>query len=68
MCYNWSMLTGLSKEDHENLLGILRMNQYVANWPILLDALRHLWEIGKASELKTPFYDLVDEAKKFSGI
>jgi hypothetical protein len=32
-------------------------NKYVENWSIVLDALRQLWETGKVSELKTPFYE-----------
>ena len=31
--------------------------EYVENWPIVLDALRQLWEMGKVSELKTPYYE-----------
>lgn len=31
--------------------------EYVQNWPIVLDALRRLWEMGKVYELKTPFYE-----------
>ena len=40
-------------------------NQYVANWPIVLDALRKLWEMGKVSELKTPFYEPVENSAKY---
>jgi len=40
------------------------LNQYLANWPVLLDALRRLWEIGRVSELKTPFYDPFDQGEK----
>jgi hypothetical protein len=58
------MLTGFSFEDQvRGLFGAMRMNQYVANWPVLLDALRRLWETGKVSELKTPFYEPYDQAK-----
>jgi hypothetical protein len=42
-----------------DLFQITRWNQYVSHWPIALKALRQLWEIGKVSELKSPFYDLV---------
>jgi hypothetical protein len=34
-----------------------RWNPYVANWTVALDALRRLWETGKVSELKSPFYE-----------
>jgi len=34
--------------------------QYMANWPIALEALRQLWEVGKVSELKSPFYERVE--------
>jgi len=37
------------------LFGATRWNQYVANWPVVLAALRELWEMGRVSELKTPF-------------
>jgi hypothetical protein len=39
------------------LLSATRWNQYFANWSVALDALRKLWEMGKVSELKTPFYE-----------
>ena len=59
------MLTGFPIEDQvKNLFGALRMNQYITNWPIVLDALRRLWEIGKVSELKTPFYEPFDQGEK----
>ena len=35
--------------------------QYTANWPIALKALRQLWEVGKVSELKSPFYERVEK-------
>jgi len=59
------MFTGLSHSDTwnsylvKNLLGALRMNEYRTNWPIVLAALRQLWEGGKVSELKSPFYEPV---------
>jgi hypothetical protein len=31
--------------------------RYVSNWPIVLNALRQLWETGKVSELKSPFWE-----------
>ena len=33
------------------------LSRFMPNWSILLDALRHLWEMGKVSELKSPFYE-----------
>ncbi len=33
------------------------LSQLTTNWPILLKALRRLWEMGKVSELKSPFYE-----------
>jgi len=30
----------------------------------LFGALRRLWEIGRVSELKTPFYEPIDQGKK----
>jgi hypothetical protein len=34
-----------------------RWNQYLANWPVVLNALHRLWEMGKVSELRSPFYE-----------
>jgi hypothetical protein len=31
--------------------------RYAANWPIALNALRQLWETGRVSELKSPFWE-----------
>ena len=42
---------------------MVRMNQYVSNWPVVLDALRRLWETGKVSQLKSSFYELVKKPK-----
>jgi hypothetical protein len=61
------MFTGFSLSDDwnrnliRNLLGALRMNQYRTNWPVVLAALRQLWETGKVSELKSPFYEPVEK-------
>ena len=61
------MFTGLSPRDDwnsqliKNLFGAVRMNQYRTNWPIVLAALRQLWETGKVSELKSPFYEPVEK-------
>lgn len=71
MClyYNRNMFTGMARSDTwnsylvKNLSGALRMNQYRTNWPIVLAALRHLWETGKVSELKSPFYEPVENPK-----
>jgi hypothetical protein len=57
------MLTGFpiwsewKNRSVRSLFGATRWNQYMANWTIVLDALRCLWEMGKVSELKTPFYE-----------
>ena len=42
---------------------MVRMNQYVSNWPVVLDALRRLWETGKVSQLKSSFYEPVKKPK-----
>ena len=39
----------------------MRWSPYVTNWPVVLDALRHLWQAGKVSELKSPFYEPVEK-------
>jgi hypothetical protein len=31
--------------------------RYESNWPIALNALRQLWETGRVSELKSPFWE-----------
>lgn len=46
------------------LFGATRWNQYVANWPMVLAALNRLWEVGKVSELKSPFYEPVEKLIK----
>ena len=46
------------------LFGAARWNQYVAHWPVVLAALNRLWEVGKVSELKTPFYEPVEKLVK----
>lgn len=61
--YNKDMFTGSSLGDAWKsqfvaaLLNMVHMNRYIANWPVVLDALRQLWETGKVSELRTPFYE-----------
>jgi hypothetical protein len=57
------MLTGLPFSDEwknqvvRRIFGMARWNPYVTNWPVVLEALRQLWENGKVSEMKTPFYE-----------
>lgn len=43
------------------LFGLARWNQYVSNWSVALDALRRLWETGKVSELKSPFFEPLEK-------
>ena len=43
------------------IFGMARWNPYVSNWPIVLEALRRLWETGKVSELKSPFYEPLEK-------
>ena len=35
----------------------------MTNWPILLDALRHLWKLRKVSELKSQFYEPIERSE-----
>lgn len=44
-----------------SLFRATRWNRYSANWPIVMAALRELWKAGKVSELKSPFYELVED-------
>ena len=57
------MFTGIPLGDQwqRRVVRATRWNQYTANWPVVLDALRQLWERGKVSELKSPFYELVEK-------
>ena len=61
------MLTGIPLGDEwqrhvvRAVFGATRWNRYTANWPVVLDALRRLWETGKVSELKSPFYEVVEK-------
>jgi hypothetical protein len=62
------MLTGFplgveSSQIAKAIFGLARWNPYVSNWPIVLNALRQLWEMGKVSELKSPFYESVEKPK-----
>jgi hypothetical protein len=47
----------------KNMFGAMRWNQYVSNWPVVLEALRRLWETGKVSQLKTTCYEPVKTPK-----
>jgi hypothetical protein len=56
------MLTGFplgveSNSRMARIFGMARWNPYVSNWPLVLEALRKLWEMGKVSELRSPFYE-----------
>jgi hypothetical protein len=61
------MLTGFSlnpKSQNDimrSMLGAARWSPYVMNWPVVLAALRKLWEEGKVSQLKSPFYELIEK-------
>ncbi len=59
------MLTRFPIQDErktwKDLLGAMRMNQYRANWPVVLDALRQLWKTGKVTKLETPLIELVNK-------
>jgi hypothetical protein len=45
----------------KRVLDVARWSLFVSNWSIALNALRQLWESGKASEFKTPFYEPVEK-------
>lgn len=46
-----------SHSSVKTLFSMARWNPYVTNWPVVLDALRQLWETGKVSKLETPFFE-----------
>ncbi len=62
------MLTGFSfgyegkNFSEKRLLGAMRMNQYTANWHIVLEALRQLWETGKVTKLETPYFESIEKS------
>jgi len=39
------------------------LSRFMTNWPILLDALRRLWETGKVTKLETPFFEPFEKPK-----
>jgi hypothetical protein len=47
----------------KRLFALMRLNQYRANWPILLKALRQLWDFGKVTKLETPFFEPFEKPK-----
>jgi hypothetical protein len=49
------MLTTFPVSDDMN-----QYMQYMAQWLIALEALRQLWEAGKVSQMKSPFYEPVE--------
>ena len=65
--YNRDMFTGFSFSPERQsrmvrtIFGMARWNPYVRNWPVVLEALRELWENGKVSELKSPFYEPLEK-------
>jgi hypothetical protein len=54
-------------EEVGRLIGITRervreieaqaMIRLTTNWPMILEALRRLWEMGRVSALQSPFYE-----------
>ena len=48
----------------DGLLAAIHMNRYQTNWPVLLAALRRLWETGKVSQFKTPYYEPLGKVKR----
>ena len=50
-----------ARRNHATLTRYRDYVEYVENRPIALVALRRLWEMGKVSELKTPFYELFEK-------
>ena len=33
------------------------MSRLMTNWPVILDAMRRLWEMGRVSALQSPFFE-----------
>ncbi len=50
-----------SRRTVKGLFSATRWNHYFSNWSVALDELRQLWQMGKVSELKTPFYELFEK-------
>ena len=66
------MLTGfpfhdewMSRNGAQRLFRAARWNQYLKNWPIILKALRALWDMGKVSELKSPYFEPLENLDKY---
>lgn len=63
MVYNQTMFIEFPLSDEwkkrttQNLLSLMRLNQIMANWPVVLAALRQLWETGKETKLETPYFE-----------
>jgi hypothetical protein len=43
------------RDELKSFISSTRMKQYRKDWPILMDSLRRLWEIGEETKLVTPF-------------
>jgi len=37
--------------------GIRPMKPHISDWPVMLDGLRRMWEIGEETILETAFYE-----------
>ena len=54
----------ISRNMARRLVNATHWNQYVSHWSVALAAMRRLWEMGKVSELKSPFYEPFEKPVK----
>ena len=43
--------------------GIRPMKPHISDWPVMLDGLRRMWEIGEETILETAFYEPFKKVK-----
>jgi hypothetical protein len=44
-------------DELRSRFGIRPMKPYISDWPVMLDGLRRMWEIGEETILETAFYE-----------
>ena len=42
-----------------------RMKQYIPEWPVILEGLRGMWEIGEVTVLETGFFEPFEKPNRF---
>jgi hypothetical protein len=52
------------RDELKSSSGYGRMKPYIPDWPVMLDGLRDMWEIGEETILETPFFEWFNKPKK----